>query len=220
MAKSRFRYWLGMGVLFGMLTSFFRMSARQNPSPADQQTYHNGFHNPLALLPSEQKFRLGQLDDANKLAASANTADHATPELANSIFWISAEEAWQALGTGDAILLDLRSYDDYQEQHPKGARSFSAARILDLEAAVPDKNQNCILLHWPNLKIGEIAGEFIRRGYRHLYALDMHSWRAGPYKMSEWEQANLPVEYGMAFQLDSVTIKLGNDEILRTLSAA
>jgi rhodanese-related sulfurtransferase len=150
-----------------------------------------------------------------QIAASSSTENHATPALANATFWISAEQAWQALCDSAATIMDLRSYDDYQEWHPKGARSFSAARMPDLETTFLDRNQSYILLHWPNMKIGEIAGEFTRRGYRHLYALDMNSWRAGPYKMNGWEQANLPVEHEKVFYLDGTTIKLGNYEIFK-----
>lgn len=212
MAKSRFRYRLGVAMLVGVLTVFFRISARQNLPPADRHTLHNGFANHLPSYSSKEKNGLDQLDEKRQLASFVS---HATPVLGDSTFWISAEQAWDLVNNGQAILLDLRSYDDYQEQHPQGARSFSAARMPDLEATFPDKNQNYTLLHWPNLNMAEISGEFARRDYHHIYALNMNSSRSGLYKMNDWEQANLPIAAVRVIQLDSVTIKLKNYEVFK-----
>jgi rhodanese-related sulfurtransferase len=212
MAKSRFRYRLGVAMLVGVLAAFYKISARQNLPPADQQAFHNGFANHLPSYSFEEKNGVGQLDEERQFASFVS---HATPALVDSTFWISAEQTWDLVNNGQAVLLDLRSYDDYQEQHPQGARSFSAARMPDLEATFPDKNQNYILLHWQNLDMAEITGEFARRGYHRLYALSMNPSRSGLYKMNDWEQANLPVEAGRILQIDSATIKLKDYEIFK-----
>ncbi|MGH7594717.1 MAG: rhodanese-like domain-containing protein [bacterium] len=212
MAKSRFRYRLGVAMLVGILATFFRISARQNLPPADRHTFHNGFANHLTSYSSEEKDGLDQLDDEHQLASFV---DHTIPVFADSTFQISAEQTWELVNNGQAILLDLRGYDEYQEQHPQGARSFSAARMPDLEAVFPDRNQNYILLHWQNLNIAELTGEFAQRGYHRLYALNMNSSRAGLYKMNDWEQANLPIEATRVFQIDSVTFKLKNYEVFK-----
>ncbi len=212
MAKSRFRYRLGVAMLVGVLATFFRISARQNPPPADRHTFHNGFAKHLASYSSEEKNGADLPDNEHKFTSFVS---HVTPEIADSSFRISAEQAWNLVNTEQALLLDLRSYDDYQEQHPKGARSFSAARMPDLEATFPDRNQNFILLNWQNINIAAVTGEFARRGYHRFYNLDMSSSRTGPYKMNEWEQANLPIETPKVFHLDSITIKLDGYEILK-----
>lgn len=212
MAKSRFRYRLGVAMLVGVLAIFFKISARQKLPPADPHTFRNGFAHHLSSYSSNGKNGLDQFDEERRLASFAS---HATPALADSTFRISAEQAWDWVSNEQATLLDLRSYDEYREQHLKGARSFSAARIADLEATFPDRNQNYILLNWQNINAAEIAGEFARRGYHRLYSLDMTSSRTGPYKMSEWEQANLPVETPKVFHRDSVTIKLGSHEVFK-----
>jgi rhodanese-related sulfurtransferase len=212
MAKSRFRYPLGVALLVGVLTAFFRISARQNLPPAAPHTFHNGFAHHLSSYSSNGKNGLDKIDNDRELAVLVS---HATPALADSTFRISAEQAWDWVSNEQAILLDLRSYDEYREQHPKGAQSFSAARISDLEATLPDRNQNYILLNWQNINIAAVAGEFAWRGYHRLYNLDMASSRTGPYKMSEWERANLPVETAKVFHLDSVTIKLGRHEVFK-----
>jgi rhodanese-related sulfurtransferase len=212
MAKSRFRYRLGVAMLVGILAAFFRISARQNPPPADQQRFHNGFANHLSSYSSEEKNGVDQLDEERRLASFVS---HATPVLGDSNFWISAEQTWDLVNNGQAVLLDLRSFDDYQEQHPQGARSFSAARLPDLEATFPDKSQNYILLHWQNLNMDEIIGEFAQRGYHRLYALNMNSPRPGLYKMNDWEHANLPIAAAKAFQMDSVIFRLENYEVFK-----
>jgi rhodanese-related sulfurtransferase len=212
MAKSRFRYRLGVAMLVGVLTAFFRISSRQNPPATDRYSFHNGFANHLPSYSSNKKNGVDQLDEERRLASFVS---HAAPALADSTFRISAEQAWDLVNNGQAILLDLRSYDDYQEQHPHGARSFSAARMPDLEATFPDKSQNYILLHWQNLNMAEVTGEFARRGYHRLCALNMNSSRAGLYKMNDWEQAALPVEAERVLQLDSVIIKLEEYEVFK-----
>lgn len=215
MAKSRFRYWLGVGILGGILITFFKIGIRHHLPPADRHADHNGIQHQPASLSSTQRNGLNQHYGGQKIAAFASLVDHVTPATPDSIFWIGAEQAWQWVSNQQAVLLDLRSYDDYQARHPRGARSFSAARLPDLEATFPDKNQNYILSNWQDIDIAEVTGAFTQRGYHFLYALDMSSSRAGPYKMSEWEQANLPVETEKVFHRDSVIIKLGNYEIFK-----
>lgn len=215
MAKSRWRYWLGVGMLIGILITFFRMGTRQNLPRANHQIHRNGMPHRLSTSSPKQKIALDQPHDAPSHSMLASLIDHTIPARADSIFWISAQQAWDGVSRGEALMLDLRSYDDYRERHPRGAQSFSAARMPDWEAAFPDKNQNYILLHWPNLDMTAVTSEFARRGYRRLYALDMYSSRAGPYKMSEWEQEQLPVERGNVFQFGDAQIKLENSEIFR-----
>ena len=84
MAKSRFRYWLGMGILFGMLASFFKVSVRQNLLQSDRHAYHNGFHKHLAS--SNQEIESDQLSAEHEIGAFENRA---TSILINSSFRIS-----------------------------------------------------------------------------------------------------------------------------------
>ena len=212
MAKSRFRYRLGVAMLVGILMTLFKISARQNLPPADRHTFHNGFADHLSSYSPNGKNGFDKLDHDGDFVSLVS---HATPVPADSTFQISAEQAWDWVNNEQATLLDLRSYDEYQEQHPKGAQSFSAARMPDLEAIFPNRTQNFILLNWPDINIAEVADEFTRRGYHRLYSLDMTSSRPGLYKMNEWEQANLPVETPKVFHRDSVTIRLGSYEIFK-----
>jgi rhodanese-related sulfurtransferase len=148
------------------------------------------------------------------LTSFFNTNAHDSLLSAEPMLRLEAQQAWEWMNAGRAILLDLRSYDDYQAYHPKGAQSFSAARLADLEATFPDKALVYILLQWGNYDLGAIMREFRQRGYFQLCALDLASSRPGHYKMNEWEQQQLPVERKNIFQFGDVKITLDKYEIL------
>ena len=91
----------------------------------------------------------------------------------DSIAWVPARLAWEWTTRGEAILLDLRPYWSHQRRHPKGARSFNAVRLADLEITFPDRGKKYILMRYWNTDINRITREFRGRGYKSAFALDM-----------------------------------------------
>ena len=209
MTKSRFRYWLGVAYSIGLLTAFFKIGSRADQhegyreAPRNNQSKHDGHYTfqPNAALEKSQ------YDPEYVSTAFLNGNDHDSLISAAALPHIEAQQAWEWLNAGKAILLDLRSYDDYQTYHPQGAQSFSAARLADLEATFPNKTLVYIFLQWQNDGLAAVMHEFRQRGYHHLGALDMRVSRPGHYKMNEWEQAQLPVARKNVLQIEAVEIK-------------
>jgi Rhodanese-like domain len=54
-------------------------------------------------------------------APPASGHDHSTHELENKMPRISAEELKRLVGTGQAVIVDVRSPEDYQRAHIQGA---------------------------------------------------------------------------------------------------
>jgi len=216
MTKSRFRYWLGVAFIIGLLTAFFKIGSRPNQHEGNQPAPRNGMpnHDSLYIFEPSMAPEQNQRGPGYILTAFLNSNDHDSLISAEAIIRIEAQQAWEWMNTGRAILLDSRSYDDYQAYHPEGAQSFSAARISDLEATFPNKALVYILLQWENQNLAAVMREFRRRGYRRLCALDLASSRPGHYKMNEWEQEQLPVERKNVFQFGDANIKLDKYEIL------
>jgi rhodanese-related sulfurtransferase len=127
---------------------------------------------------------------------------------------VEAQEVREWMNAGDAILLDLRSYDEYRAYHPQGAQSFSAARLPDLEETFPNKSLVYILMRWENYDLAAIMHEFWQKGYNRLGALDMISSRPGQYKMNGWERERLPVERKNVFQFGDVKIRLEEYDVV------
>jgi len=216
MTKSRFRYWLGVAFIIGLLTAFFKISSKPNPHERNQSAHRNGMSNHDSFYIFEQSAapEQNQRDPGYILTAFLSSNDHDSLLSAGAIIRLEAQQAWEWMNAGKAILLDLRSYDDYQAYHPKGAQSFSAARMSDLEATFPNQALIYILMQWGNHDLAAIMREFRQRGYLHLGALDLASSRPGHYKMNEWEQEQLPVERKNVFQFGDARIKLDKYEVL------
>jgi len=216
MTKSRFRYWLAVAFVTGLLAAFFKIGSRSNQHEGNPSAHRNGMSNHDSLYISEQGIapEPNQRDPRYVLTSFLNSNDHDSLLSAGPILRLEAQQAWEWMNAGRAILLDLRSYDDYQAYHPKGAQSFSAGRMSDLEATFPNKALAYILMQWGNHDLAAIMREFRQRGYLRLCALDLASSRPGHYKMNAWEQEQLPVERKNVFQFGNVEIKLDKYEIL------
>jgi len=216
MTKSRFRYWLGVAFIIGLLTAFYKIGSRPDQHEGNQPAHRNGMSNHDSFYIFEQSTapEQSQRDPGYILTSFLNSNDHDSLLSAGAIIRIEAQQAWEWMNAGRAILLDLRSYDDYQAYHPKGAQSFSATRMSDLEATFPNQALIYILMQWENHDLAAVRREFRRRGYLRLCALDLASSRPGHYKMSEWEQEQLPVERKNVFQLGDARIMLDKYEVL------
>jgi 3-mercaptopyruvate sulfurtransferase SseA len=51
------------------------------------------------------------------------------PETVDEVPRVSAQDAWQALSDGDAVIVDVRSVDAYVAKHIQGALSIPLDRI-------------------------------------------------------------------------------------------
>jgi rhodanese-related sulfurtransferase len=216
MTKSRFRYWLSVAFIIGLLTALFKISARPNQHDWNQPAPRNGLsnHDSLYIFESGIAPEQKQRDPEYILASFLSANDYASLTSAGPMPRLEAQQAWEWMNAGRAILLDLRSYDDYQAYHPKGAQSFSAMRMPDLEATFPDKALIYILIEWRHHDLSAIMHEFRQRGYLHLCVLDLAASRPGHYKMNEWEQQQLPVERTNVFRFGDAQITLDKYEIL------
>jgi rhodanese-related sulfurtransferase len=210
MTKSRFRYWLGVGISSGLLVTFFKIGSRQNQHDVAHPAHGNGMSIYDSLYISEQSLEPDQnlRDPGYILTSFLSSNDDDSLISAEVMLRIEAQQAWEWMNAGKAILLDLRSYDEYQAYHPKGAQSFSAARMPDLEETFPNNALVYILMHWGNDNLAALMREFRQRGYLQLCVLDMASTRPGQYKMNDWEQEQLPVERKNVFQLGDAKITL------------
>jgi len=216
MTKSRFRYWLGVAFSIGLFATFFKIGSRPNQHEGNESAHRNGMsiHDSLYIFEPGAAPEQNQHDPGYILTSFFNANDHDSLLSAAPMPRLEAQQAWEWMNDGRAILLDLRSYDDYQAYHPKGAQSFSAARMSDLEATFPNKALIYILMQWENHDLDVIVREFKQRGYFQLCALDLASSRPGHYKMNDWEQEQLPIERKNVFQFGDVEIKLDKYEIL------
>lgn len=216
MTKSRFHYWLGVVYSIGLLTAFFKIGARSDQHGGNRSVHRNGLSNydSLYMLEPSAAPEQNQYDPQYILTAFLNANDHDSLRFAEPILRLEAQQVWDWMNTGKAILLDLRSYDDYQAYHPQGAQSFSAARMVDLEATFPNKALVYIFLQWEDHDLVAVMREFRQRGYFHLGALNMAVPRPGYYKMNEWEQEQLPVERKNVFQFGEMMIKLEKYAVL------
>lgn len=214
MAKSRMRFAIGVGIFGSMLGAFFMMSSPQNTL---RQAHHTEM-TPRGIGPNGSSRNVPSNPNGAAVETEFSTPAHlAKYEMiapTDSIIWIHAQQAWDWASAGEAILLDLRSYEDYQARHPQGARSYSAARLPDLEAAFPDKNEVFILMRWWNIDVVAIANEFHRKDYRRLCALDMNPLQNDIHHRSEWEILNLPFVAEKIIPYGNLKIELGNDEVL------
>lgn len=204
MAKSRFRYWLSVALSIGLFAAFFKIGANSAQHAGTPSAPAGG----TSIQDSLFVFEPGRHDAGYILTSFVNAEAHDSAQSAEPAIPVEAQQAWEWMNAGTAVLLDLRGYDDYQAYHPKGARSFSAGRLADLETVFPDQELIYIFLQWGTPDLAVLGREFRRRGYLRLGALDMHSSRPGFYKMNEWEREQLPIETKNAFQFGDVKILL------------
>ena len=98
---------------------------------------------------------------------------------------ISAEDAASALKRGDALLIDVRDPDEWEEGRIPGAKNFSRGTVeLEIEEAAPDLS-TAIITHCGGGGRSALAAESLQRmGYKNVKSM------AGGFKA--WKAAGLP----------------------------
>jgi rhodanese-related sulfurtransferase len=99
---------------------------------------------------------------------------------------ISPQDAAQKLKSGDAVIVDVREKDEWDEEHIPAAIHMSRGTIeLDIEEKVPDTNA-LIICHCGGGGRSALATESLQKmGYENVRSM------AGGFKA--WKVAGLPV---------------------------
>jgi rhodanese-related sulfurtransferase len=107
-------------------------------------------------------------------------------EAKKHITEISPQDAAAKLNSGDAVVVDVRDKDEWDEGHIPGAIHLSRGTIeLDIEENVPDPNA-MIICHCGGGGRGSLAAESLQKmGYKNVRSM------AGGLKA--WKAAGLPV---------------------------
>jgi rhodanese-related sulfurtransferase len=107
-------------------------------------------------------------------------------EAKNKITEISPQDAAKKFKNGEAIIVDVRETDEWDEEHIPGAIHLSRGTIeLDIEEKVPDPNA-MIICHCGGGGRSALAAESLQKmGYKNVRSM------AGGFKA--WKAAGLPV---------------------------
>src|SRR5215472_4537958 len=102
-------------------------------------------------------------------------------EAKKNIAEISPQDAAAKLKTGEAVIIDVRERDEWDEGHIPGAMHMSRATIeLDMEEKVPDPNA-IIICHCGGGGRGALATENLQKmGYKNVrnMAGGLKAWKA------------------------------------------
>ena len=100
---------------------------------------------------------------------------------------ISSQDAAAKSESSDAVIVDVREKDEWDEEHIPGAIHMSRGTIeLDIEEKIPDLNQT-IITHCGGGGRSALAAESLQKmGYKNVRSL------AGGFKA--WKAAGLPTE--------------------------
>jgi len=98
---------------------------------------------------------------------------------------ISPTDAAAKLKSGEAVIVDVREKDEWDEEHIRGAMHMSRGTIeLDIEEKVPDTNA-MIITHCGGGGRSALAAESLQKmGYKNVRSM------AGSFKA--WKAAGLP----------------------------
>jgi rhodanese-related sulfurtransferase len=98
---------------------------------------------------------------------------------------ISSQDAAAKLNSGEAVIVDVRDRDEWDEGHIPGATHMSRGTIeLDIEEKVPDPNA-MIICHCGGGGRSALATESLQKmGYKNVHSM------AGGFKA--WKAAGLP----------------------------
>ena len=122
------------------------------------------------------------MEDANrfqKLVAEAKTR----------IKEISPNDAMHEVGCGAATLIDVRSKEDWESGHARGAKHLPRGEVeLEIEEQVPDLDQRVICYCGGGSRSALVAESLQKMGYRNVRSI------AGGFR--EWKAAGLPTGTG------------------------
>jgi phage shock protein E len=106
-------------------------------------------------------------------------------EAKKQIQEISPNDARHEVGCGAATLIDVRSDEDWQAGHARGAKHLSRGEIeVEIEEQVPDLDQRIICYCGGGSRSALVAESLQKMGYRNVRSM------SGGYR--EWKAANLP----------------------------
>ena len=98
---------------------------------------------------------------------------------------ISPNDAVHEVGCGAAILIDVRSEDDWKAGHARGARHIKRGEVeVEIEEQVPDVNQRIICYCGGGSRSALVAESLQKMGYTNVRSM------AGGFRA--WQSANLP----------------------------
>src|SRR4051812_8687227 len=110
-------------------------------------------------------------------------------EAKKQITEISPAEAQEQTERGNAILIDVREEDDWQEGHADGAKHLSRGEIeLEIEEQVPDLKTPIICYCGGGSRSALVAESLQKMGYENVRSL------AGGFRA--WKEADLPSTNG------------------------
>src|SRR5258708_28846048 len=106
-------------------------------------------------------------------------------EAKKHITEISPQDAAAKLNSGDAVIVDVRDKDEWDEGHIAGATHMSRGTIeLDIEEKVPDPNA-MIICHCAGGRRSALSAATLRnRGHKNVHSLAEGS--------KAWQAAGLP----------------------------
>ena|SRR5437016_10506572 len=106
-------------------------------------------------------------------------------EAKKSVTKILPQDAVEKLKSGEAVIVDVREQDEWDEEHIPGAIHISRGTIeLDIEEKVPDTNA-MIITHCGGGGRSALAAESLQKmGYKNVRSM------AGGFKA--WKAAGLP----------------------------
>ncbi len=106
-------------------------------------------------------------------------------EAKKGIKEISPNDAVAELGCGAAIVVDVRSDEDWNAGHARGARHLNRGEIeVEIEEQVPDRDQRIICYCGGGSRSTLVAESLQKMGYRNVRSI------AGGFRA--WKAAGLP----------------------------
>jgi rhodanese-related sulfurtransferase len=106
-------------------------------------------------------------------------------EAKKQIKEISPNDAMHEVGCGAATLLDVRSDQDWQAGHVRGAKHLNRGEVeIEIEEAVPDLDQRIICYCGGGSRSALVAESLQKMGYRNVRSM------TGGFR--EWKAAGLP----------------------------
>jgi len=109
-------------------------------------------------------------------------------EAKKHIAEISPKDAATKLNSGDAVVIDVRDKDEWDEAHIPGATHMSRGTIeLDIEEKVPDPNA-LIICHCGGGGRSAVAAETLQKmGYKNVRSMagGLKAWKAAGLTMTK-----------------------------------
>jgi phage shock protein E len=107
-------------------------------------------------------------------------------EAKRHITEISPNETRAQVERGEALLIDVREAEDWNEGHVTGAKNFSRGSIeLEIEDAAPDLNQPIICYCGGGSRSALVTESLQKMGYKNARSM------SGGFR--SWKEAGLPI---------------------------